>query len=180
MNNHDIEQISSELLFGSGRANMNCETKDEVFVGNIKNLTLENDAYRKVLFTTITQQLVLMCLLPQEDIGNETHITTTQFIRIESGTGKCVLNGVEYPLKDDSVIVIPPGTHHNIINTSSDTKMKLYTIYSPPEHNTTTVQLKKTDPSPQKGGYISKRNNFGICEVYRSIKKDYQTLCNRL
>lgn len=155
-------------------SNLNCGEKDNVFVGDIETLTLENDSYRKVLFTTVTQQLVLMSLLPKEEIGMEQHINTTQFIRIEAGRGIAVLNGVTYQLKDNDAIVVPPGTRHNIINTSDDKPLKLYTLYSPPEHNIKTVQRVKSDPSPLKGG-----SNTKAYEAYHTVKRDYLLLHDR-
>jgi len=135
-----------------------------LFVDNIETLTLENTMYRKVISTTITQQLVLMCLKPGEEIGSETHPHTTQFIRIEAGNGKAVLNGKEYQIADGSAIVIPPGTLHNIINTS-DEMMKLYTIYSPPEHDDGLVEVEK--PSEMSGCRV---------HMYERIKEDYNKL----
>ncbi|VBB18455.1 cupin [Yasminevirus sp. GU-2018] len=117
------------------------------FTGNIESLTNSNTAYRKVLFTTCNQQLVLMSLSGGEEIGTETHSHTTQFIRIEKGTCTAVLNGESVQLKDNDAIVIPPGTEHNIINASSTQPLKLYTIYSPPEHANDLVQQTK----PVKG-----------------------------
>lgn len=155
-------------------SNLNCSDNDKIFVGDIENLTLTNNAYRRVLFTTVTQQLVLMSLLPKEEIGTERHINTTQFVRIESGQGIAVLNGIKYELKDNDAIVIPPGTQHNIINISDDKPLKLYTIYSPPEHNIKTVQQTKSDPSPLKGGQASKK--ISRYEVYHTIKRDYMSL----
>jgi len=103
------------------------------YVINIEKASIDNDNFRKVLYTAPHSQLVLMSLLPGEDIGEETH-TLDQFFRVEKGIGKSVLNGVEYPIEDGSAIVIPAGVKHNIINTSTEEPMKLYTIYSPPNH----------------------------------------------
>lgn len=99
---------------------------------NIERETLENVSYRRVLYTAPGSQLVLMSLLPGEEIGEEIH-ELDQFIRIESGSGKAVLDGIEQNLPADWAVVIPRGTRHNIINTGTE-PMKLYTIYSPPEH----------------------------------------------
>lgn len=103
------------------------------YVINIEKDSLENSNFRKVLYTAKNSQLVLMSLKPGEEIGMETH-TLDQFFRVESGEGKAVLEGLEHEIKDGSAIVIPAGTLHNIINTSQDKEMKLYTIYSPPNH----------------------------------------------
>ncbi len=103
------------------------------YVVDIEKATRENKNFRKVLYTAKNSQLVLMSLRPGEDIGEEVH-HLDQFIRIEAGTGKAILDGVEHAIEDDYAIVIPAGTRHNIINTSRDSEMKLYSIYSPPEH----------------------------------------------
>src|SRR3989344_296291 len=101
-------------------------------VTNIEKDTVENNNFRKVVYTAPNSQLVLMSLKPGEDIGSEVH-QLDQFLRVEKGTGKTVLNGAEYPIEDGSAIVVPAGTEHNIINTG-ETEMKLYTVYSPPNH----------------------------------------------
>jgi len=103
------------------------------YVVNIEKTTEENNNFRKVLYTAKNSQLVAMSLKPGEEIGEEVH-GLDQFIRIEEGEGKAVLNDVEYNLEDGSAIVVPAGVKHNIINTSSVEAMKLYTVYSPPNH----------------------------------------------
>jgi mannose-6-phosphate isomerase-like protein (cupin superfamily) len=113
------------------------------YVTNIEQDTLSNDNFRKVLYTTQNSQLVVMSLEPGEEIGMEVH-GQDQFIRIESATGKTVLNGKEHPIEDGSAVVVPAGTEHNIINTSTE-KMKLYTIYSPPHHIDGTIHKTKAD-----------------------------------
>ena len=114
------------------------------FVINIEKATLQNDNFRKVLNTARNSQLVVMSLLPGEDIGLEIH-DLDQFIRFESGQGKVVLNGQEHAVEDDWAVVIPAGVEHNVINTSQTEKMKLYSIYSPPEHADGTVHPTKAD-----------------------------------
>lgn len=104
------------------------------YVTNIEQDTLENNSFRKVLYTASHVQLVLMTLAPREDIGEETHDDGDQFIRCESGEGVAVLNGEEHPLKDGYAVVIPAGVLHNIVNTSDTEPLRLYTIYGPPEH----------------------------------------------
>lgn len=100
---------------------------------NIEERALANTYFREVLYTDKRVQLVLMSLLPNEEIGAEVH-ELDQFIRIEKGEGKAVLDGVEHHVGDGSAIVVPNGTHHNIINTSNTEPMKLYTLYAPPAH----------------------------------------------
>lgn len=103
------------------------------YITNIEKDSLENSNFRKVLYTAKNSQLVLMSLKPGEEIGMEMH-TLDQFFRVEKGEGKAVLDGVEHKIEDGSAVIIPAGTNHNIINTSQDREMKLYTIYSPPNH----------------------------------------------
>jgi mannose-6-phosphate isomerase-like protein (cupin superfamily) len=113
------------------------------YVTDIERASLENTNFRTVLYTAKNSQLVVMSIPPGEEIGAEIH-TLDQFIRVEQGTGKAVLDGKEHPLQDGSAVVIPAGTNHNIINTGK-TDMKLYTIYSPPEHRDGTVHRTKAD-----------------------------------
>ncbi len=115
------------------------------YVTDIEEKTLKNNYFREVLFTAKNSQLVVMSLNPGEDIGEEVHDDVDQFLRIEAGVGKAVLNGKEYPLKDGSAIVVPVGTLHNIINTSSKEKLKIYTIYSPPHHKDKTIHKTKAE-----------------------------------
>ena len=113
------------------------------YVTNIEQKTLENEYFRQVLFTAKHMQVVVMAIKPSEDIGEEGH-HLDQFIRIEKGDGKAILNGEEHSLKDGSIVVIPAGTKHNIINTGSS-DLKLYTIYAPPEHKDGTIHKTKAD-----------------------------------
>ncbi|MBI2330565.1 cupin domain-containing protein [Candidatus Daviesbacteria bacterium] len=118
------------------------------YIINIEEKSLQNDYFREVLFTGPHSQLVVMSLLPNEDIGMEVHGNVDQFIRIEKGQGKAILNGEETIISDGSAIVIPAGTNHNIINTSSTEKLKLYTIYSPANHKDKTVHKTKQRFTP--------------------------------
>jgi mannose-6-phosphate isomerase-like protein (cupin superfamily) len=115
------------------------------YITNIEQDTLANEDFRRVLFTGPHTQLVLMTLQPGEDIGRETHEDIDQFIRVESGEGEALLNGTQHQLGDGSAVVIPAGVEHNIINTSSSTRLKLYTLYSPPEHADGTVHRTKRE-----------------------------------
>lgn len=121
------------------------------YVNNLEKDTEENENFRKVLNTTEKSQLVVMSLLPHEDIGEEVH-DVDQFIRIEKGEGKAVLNGEESEIKDGFAVVIPAGTRHNIINTSN-TEMKLYTIYTPPEHADGTIHKTKAEAEEAEEHY---------------------------
>lgn len=112
---------------------------------NIEKATTGNDYFRKVLYTSSHSQLVLMSLKPNEEIGEETHHDNDQFFRIEEGTGKCLIDGNEYKLKDGDAIIIPAGAKHNIINTSKDADLKMYTIYSPAHHKDGIVRVTKED-----------------------------------
>jgi len=113
------------------------------YIANMEKETLENEAYRKVLYTSYYSQLVIMALQPGEEIGEEVH-GLDQFIRFEQGAGKVVLDGVEHSVEDDYAVVIPAGTVHNVLNTGEEV-MKLYSIYSPPEHKHGTVHATKGD-----------------------------------
>ena len=106
---------------------------------NLERETLSNDNFRRVLFTAPHSQLVLMSLLPNEEIGMETHAEHDQFIKIEAGNGQAMIGGQEFVLEPGSAVVIPAGSEHNIINTSPTEKMKLYTVYTPPEHPDGTI-----------------------------------------
>lgn len=115
------------------------------YIGNIEEETLSNDYFRKVLFTGPQSQLVVMALKPGEEIGMEKHDGTDQFIRIEAGEAKIILDGEERAVRDDFAIVIPAGTYHNVINSSSDKPLKLYTVYAPPEHAPETIHKTKAE-----------------------------------
>ncbi len=115
------------------------------FVTNIEDTTLQNTDYRRVLYTGKHTQLVVMSIQPGEEIGEELH-HLDQFIRIEQGQAKAILNKGEtiYELASEYALIIPAGTWHNIINVG-DTELKLYTLYSPPEHKDKVVEHTKAD-----------------------------------
>jgi mannose-6-phosphate isomerase-like protein (cupin superfamily) len=114
------------------------------YIVSIEKKTLENNYFRQVLFTGKYVQLVVMCLKPGEDIGNEVHAKVDQFFRIEQGTAAFVFNGKEKHLvKVNEAVTVPAGTYHNVINTSKTEKLKLYTLYSPPNHPARTVHKTK-------------------------------------
>jgi mannose-6-phosphate isomerase-like protein (cupin superfamily) len=117
------------------------------FYGNIEKLTLNNDYFRQVIFTGKHAQLVLMSLLPGEEIGNEVHANVDQFFRIEQGEASFVLNnGKEtHVAKNSDAVVVPAGTYHNVINASKTFKLKLYTVYSPPNHPDGTIHKNKAE-----------------------------------
>ncbi|AKM82613.1 TPA: cupin domain-containing protein [Candidatus Berkelbacteria bacterium] len=115
------------------------------FVTDIEKQTLENDNFRKVLYTSEHNQLVLMSLLPKEEIGLETHADNDQFFRFEKGEGKCLIDGNECELKDGVAVIVPAGAEHNIINTSETEPLKLYTLYSPPHHKDGLVRKTKEE-----------------------------------
>ncbi|MDX9893505.1 MAG: cupin domain-containing protein [Patescibacteria group bacterium] len=114
------------------------------FIINLEKETLENQNYRQVLYTSHHSQLVLMSLKPGEEIGEEVH-DLDQFIRLEQGRAKVILDGVETEMTKDWAVVIPAGARHNVINTSSDEELKLYSVYSPPEHKDGTTHQTKAD-----------------------------------
>lgn len=113
------------------------------YVTNIEKLSLENDNFRKVLYTDKNSQLVLMSLLPGEEIGEEVH-DVDQFLRVEKGAGRAILSDVSHDIADGSVIIVPAGVRHNLINSGSD-HMKLYTVYMPPHHRDGVVHKTKAE-----------------------------------
>lgn len=115
------------------------------FKSNIESDTLENNNFRKVLYSGHHLQLVLMSLKVGEEIGAEIHPDSDQFFRFESGSGKCVIDGNEYKVKDGDVIIIPAGAKHNIINIGNTQELKMYTIYAPPHHKDGIVRATKED-----------------------------------
>lgn len=125
----------------------NMEEKDMTgYIGSIEKQTLKNNFFRQVLFTGTHCQLVVMCLQPAEEIGNEVHQDVDQFFRIEEGEAKFVFNGSEEHLvKDGEAVVVPAGTFHNVINTSKTKHLRLYTLYSPPNHPDGTVHKTKAE-----------------------------------
>ena len=112
---------------------------------DIEELTLANNNFRKVLYTAPHSQLVLMSLLPNEEIGMEAHGNVDQFFRFEKGSGKVILDGEETIIGDGDVVIAPAGTNHNVINPSTTEPLKLYTVYSPANHPDGTVYPTKAD-----------------------------------
>jgi mannose-6-phosphate isomerase-like protein (cupin superfamily) len=125
------------------------------YVTNIENDTLENKHFRRVLYTAKNTQLVLMSLRAKEDIGEEIH-NLDQFIRVETGHGIAILDGVKHRISDGFAVVIPAGTKHNILNGSETHELKLYTLYSPPEHRDGTIHRSKADALAQEEHFDGK------------------------
>lgn len=115
------------------------------YVSNIEDLTLKNENFREVLYTGAYSQLVVMSLLPGEDIGMEVHDHVDQFFRVESGEGKIIIDGHESNIEDGTAIVVPAGSEHNLINTSDKEELKLYTIYSPANHPEGTIHATREE-----------------------------------
>lgn len=113
------------------------------YITNIEKDTLENEDYRRVLYTAKNSQLVLMNIKPGDEIGEEVH-ELDQFLRFEAGSGKAIIDGVESEVSDGVAVVVPAGAKHNFINTG-DVDLKLYTVYSPPEHKDGVVEKTKAD-----------------------------------
>jgi mannose-6-phosphate isomerase-like protein (cupin superfamily) len=126
------------------------------FCINIEEATLENDNFRKVLYTSKHSQLVLMSLKPEEDIGMEVHEENDQFFRFEKGQGKCIIDGNEYELSDGVAVVVPAGAQHNIVNTSKTDDLKLYTIYSPAHHKDKIVRSTKEEAEANEAEFDGK------------------------
>ncbi|MBU4016471.1 cupin domain-containing protein [Patescibacteria group bacterium] len=115
------------------------------FTTDIESATRTNTNFRKVLYTAKHSQLVLMSLLPNEEIGMEVHPDNDQFFRFEMGQGKCIIDGNEYLVKDGDVVIVPSGAKHNIINISAAMELKLYTLYSPAHHKDGIVRATKAE-----------------------------------
>ena len=115
------------------------------YVGNIEEKAIANSNFREVVFTGTYCQLVVMCLKPGEEIGSEVHKSVDQFFRIEEGNGKVVINGEENLITNGVGIVVPAGSEHNVKNVSSRNDLKLYTIYSPPQHKDGVIHKTKKD-----------------------------------
>lgn len=117
------------------------------YKNNLEKLTEDNINFRHVIYTSKHMQLVLMSLLPLEDIGLETHTGGDQFFRFESGEGKVTIDGVEHIVGAGDGVIVPQGAKHNVSNTSTDNNLKLYTIYSPPHHKDGIVRRTKAEAS---------------------------------
>lgn len=118
---------------------------------NIENLTTENSNFRRVLYTGAHCQLVLMSLLPNEDIGMEVHEENDQFFRFESGNGKVIINETEYEVKDGDAVIVPTGANHNVI--AGENGLKLYTIYSPAHHKDGIVRTTKIEAEENEADF---------------------------
>lgn len=118
-------------------------TSKDIFIGNIEKITLKNTNFRKVLSTSKHSQLVVMSLKCGEDIGVEIHKNVDQFFRIEKGNGYVIANGKKHKISDGYSFIIPAGTEHNIVNVDKKNPLKLYTIYSPPQHKPGTIAKNK-------------------------------------
>ena len=115
------------------------------YIDNIEGKTINNDYFREVVFTGKYCQLVVMSLKPGEEIGSEVHKNVDQFFRIEKGKGKVIINGMENQFINGVGIVVPAGSEHNVINISTSNDLKLYTIYSPPQHKDGIIHKTKKD-----------------------------------
>ncbi len=119
------------------------------FIINIEKATEENGNFRTVLYTARYSQLVVMSIPPHGEIGEEVH-GLDQFLRIEKGSGKAILDGVEHDIADGFAIVVPAGTRHNFVNTSATEPLQLYTVYAPPNHKDGTVHRTKAEADAQE------------------------------
>jgi mannose-6-phosphate isomerase-like protein (cupin superfamily) len=115
------------------------------FKSNIEKDTLGNTNFRRALYTGKNSQLVLMNLKPGDEIGEEVHKTIDQFLRFEKGEGVVSIDGVKHRVVDGDAVIVPAGARHNVTNISKNTELKLYTIYSPPEHQDGTVRKTKAE-----------------------------------
>ncbi len=123
------------------------------YTGNIEQETLENENFRKVLYTSAYMQLVVMSIPADSDIGEEIH-GQDQFLRIEEGEGKAIIDGTEHALSDGYAVVVPASAKHNIINTSSSEPLKLYSLYAPPHHADGTLHTTKAEAEADHEEYL--------------------------
>lgn len=131
------------------------------YVGPIQKQTEDNTYFRKVLFTGKHAQLVLMSI--DDEIGEETHDAVDQFFRIDGGQGAVTMNGVRTPVKDGDAFIVPAGTKHNIVNTSKTEPLKLYSVYSPPNHPPGTIHKTKAEAiAAEKAGKDKKPSTASI------------------
>ncbi len=166
------------------KSNINSDV-EPYYTLNLESDTIQNDNYRKVMHTGKNLQLVLMSLQPNDLISMEIHQTHDQFIRIESGNGIATIGSTNYNLTDGTGLIVPAGFAHEIKNTSSLEPLKLYTIYSPPEHPDKLVQ--KLNPNITNKEEIKKKhisNNENDDEKlyklkYLKYKSKYEKLKNQ-
>jgi mannose-6-phosphate isomerase-like protein (cupin superfamily) len=126
------------------------------YATTLEKETLKNTDFRRVLYTAKYSQLVLMCLKPGEEIGSEVHQDRDQFFRFEMGEGAVMIDDVKNPVKDGVGVIVPAGAKHNVVNTSKKSDLKLYTIYSPPEHIDKVVRHTKADAEAAPEEYDGK------------------------
>ncbi len=126
------------------------------FAVDLEGETRKNADYRRVLYTGRHSQLVLMSLRPGEEIGEEVHDTVDQFFRFEQGEGKVVIDGKEHKVGDGSGVIVPAGARHNVVNTSKKSDLRLYTIYSPPEHQDGTLRRTKAEAEAKEEHFDGK------------------------
>lgn len=123
-------------------------------VVDIESDTKSNKDFRRVIFTGSNIQLVLMSVLPGQELGMEVHPGNDQFFRVDAGSGTCVINGIRHDIKNGSAFIIPQGVQHNVI--AGPEGLKVYTIYGPPHHPDYTVNATKTDAIKMEKAEISK------------------------
>lgn len=150
----------------------------KIYTINIEEETLKNNNYRKVLYTSNHQQLVVMSINPGEDIPKETHHDHDQFIRVESGKGELISNDSKTTLDDGDIVIIPAGTSHYVKNISANEILKLYTIYSPPEHPKNRLDNRQPKNKLDKIQHENKLDKIqsnieSFKEKYLSYKKKY-------
>jgi len=126
------------------------------YVNNIEKETLENNNFRRVLYTAKHSQLVLMSLKPREEIGMEVHSDNDQFFRFEKGIAKVIIDDNEYEVSDGFAVIVPAGAQHNVINTSDNEELKLYTIYSPAHHKDGIIRNTKAEAAANEAEFDGK------------------------
>lgn len=123
------------------------------YEADIEKLTLENTDFRRVLYTGKGSQLVLMSLLPSEEIGSEVHPENDQFFRFEKGKGRMIINGFEREVGDGDAVIVPMGAEHNVINLSETERLQFYTIYAPAHHKDGTIHTTKAEAETREEAF---------------------------
>lgn len=155
-NNKSSEQVIDDPGSATVTTVATKKTVMKGFKTNIESDALKNVDYRKVLYTGEHMQLVLMSLKPGEEIGEETHLKSDQFFRIESGSGKCIVNNTTYNVEAGDVVLVPWGARHNVINTNPKNDLKLYTIYAQPNHRDGIVRVTKDEAEKNEAKFDGK------------------------
>ncbi len=155
-NGYLLSKTTRKELYRQWTLENSSGVKMKGYLVSIEKETVKNSDFRHVLYTGKYSQLVLMSLKPGEEIGSEVHTDVDQFFRFEKGSGKVEIDGVAHAVKDGDAVVVPAGAKHNVVNVSKKMNLRLYTIYSPPEHQDGTVRHTKKEALEKKERFDGK------------------------